>query len=129
MPSTFGTGTEDYFGYAWGTPATFDSALQAQPRNGPAGAIGIRPNKAGPGNTGHISNVRWQIADNVPFQKSFEAVVEKYHPNSWPLLNAYLAAWYQTAGTEDYYGPVMPVEERSDYFVPATPKGEADARP
>ena len=58
----------------------------------------------------------------VPFHKSFEATVEKYHANNWPLLNAYCAAWYQPAGTEDYYGPVMPVEERSDYFVPATLK-------
>jgi len=126
MPSTFGTGSEDYFGYAWGTAQAFDSALQAQPRNGAADEIGKLADRAGPGNVGHISNVRWQIADNVPFQKSFEATVEKYHLNSWPLLNAYCAAWYQEAGKEDYYGPVMPVEERSDYYIPAKLKKNED---
>ena len=123
MPSTFGTGTEDYFGYAWGTPDAFDSALQTQPRNGASDEIGKRVNRAGPGNMGHITMARWQIPDDVPFQNSFEATVEKYHPNSWPLHNAYLAAWYQTPGKADYYKPVMPVEKRSDYFIPATLKG------
>ena len=121
MPSTFGTGTEDYFGYAWGTAQAFDSALQAQPLNGAADEIGKTADFYGPGNIGHITMVRWQIADNVPFQKSFEATVEKYHPNNWPLLNAYAASWYQTAGTEDYYKAVPP-SERSNYFIPATLK-------
>lgn len=118
MPSTFGTGTEDYFGYAWGTAQAFDSALQAQPRNGAADQIGKLADRAGPGNLGHIAMTRWQVADNVPFHKSFEAVVEKYHPNHWPLLNAYCASWYQAAGTSDYYG-VVPASERSGYFIPA----------
>jgi len=121
MPSTFGTGTEDYFGYAWGTPTAFDSALQAQPRNGASDEIGKVVDRAGPGNIGHINIVRWQIPDNVPFQKSFEATVEKYHPNQWPLLNAYTASWYQSPGTRDYYGAV-PASERSGYYIAPTPK-------
>ena len=67
MPSTFGTGTEDYFGYAWGTAEAFDSALQAQPLNGGADEIGKKVDNRGPGNIGHISNVRWQIANNCTF--------------------------------------------------------------
>lgn len=121
MPSTFGTGTEDYFGYAWGTPTAYDSALQAQPRNGASDEIGKEVNRAGPGNIGHITMVRWQIPDNVPFQKSFEATVEKYHPNEWPLLNAYAASWYQTAGTGDPYEAV-PASQRTGYFVAPTPE-------
>ncbi len=120
-PSTFGTGTEDYFGYAWGMPTAFDSALQAQPRNGASDEIGKAVDRAGPGNIGHITMVRWQIPDNVPFRKSFEATVEKYHPNQWPLLNAYAASWYQTAGTEDYYEAV-PASERTGYDVAPTPR-------
>ncbi|OVE74161.1 hypothetical protein BVX94_01240 [bacterium B17] len=118
MPSTFGTGTEDYFGYAWGTPDAFDSALQTQPRNGGSDEIGKRVNRAGPGNMGHITMARWQIPDDIGFQKSFEATVEKYHPNSWPLLNAYLVSWYQQPGKEDYYKTV-PVSERTGYYIPA----------
>jgi len=116
MPSTFGTGSEDYFGYAWGTPEAYDSALQAQPRNGAADEIGKSVDRAGPGNIGHICCARWQVADNVPFQKQFEAVIEKYHPNRWPLLNAMTASWYQEAGQPDYYG-AMPIEHRKDYYV------------
>jgi hypothetical protein len=71
----------------------------------------------------HISLVRWQVPDDVPFQKSFEATVEKYHPNEWPLLNAYLACWYQEPGKPDYY-KVVPVSERTGYYVPAIPKGD-----
>lgn len=118
MPSTFGTGSEDYFGFAWGRSEAYDSALQAQPRNGAADKIGSVADKNGPGNIGHITMLRWQIADNIPFQHSFEAVIEKYHPNAWPLLNAYAASWYQTAGTTDYYKAVPP-SERSSYFVDA----------
>jgi Protein of unknown function (DUF2961). len=104
FPSTFGIGSEDYFGYSWGAfhPAVFDSAFQSQPLNR--------------NNYGHISNVRFQVADNVPFRSSFEAVIEKYHPNAWPLLYATTAYWYQAAGVADTYRPA-PVEQRLNYFV------------
>jgi hypothetical protein len=83
-PSTFGTGTEDYFGFAWGTPKLFDSATQCQTRN--------------TNNTGHISLVRWHVSDNVPFQSSFEAAIEKYHGNNWPLLDTGENTTTQAAG-------------------------------
>lgn len=118
MPSTYGTGSEDYFGYAWGTSLAFDSALQTQPRNGAANEIDKGADKDGPGNVGHITVARWQIPDNIPFNQSFEAVMEKYHGNNWPLLNAYGVSWYQTAGKADYYKEV-PVKERVDYYLPA----------
>jgi hypothetical protein len=104
FPSTFGTGSEDYFGYAFAAfhPHVFDSAFQSQPLNR--------------NNYGHISNVRFQVADNVPFHSSFEAIIEKYHPNAWPLLYATTAYWYQAAGVADMYRPV-PVEQRLNYFV------------
>jgi len=104
MPSTFGTGSEDYFGYAWAAhnPVEFESALANQPLNKNS-------------SLGHVSNSRFQLADNVPFQKRFEAVMEKYHPNNWPLLYACTTYWYQTAGEADLYEPV-PVQQRVDYY-------------
>ncbi len=104
-PSTFGTGSEDYFGYAWAArnPVEFQSALQNVPLN---------KNDS----LGHISNNRFQIADNVPFQTAFEACIEKYHPNEWPLLYSCTPYWYQQAGQADPYGPV-PAAERVDYYV------------
>jgi hypothetical protein len=101
MPSTFGTGTEDYFGYAWATPAKFDSAVQCQTLNRE--------------NTGHISVCRWQIADNVPFQNSFEGCIEKYHDNNWPLLYAVTVYWYQQQGTADIYEPLS-VQQCVNYY-------------
>lgn len=101
MPSTFGTGSEDYFGYAWGTPEKFDSAVQCQTLNHE--------------NTGHISVCRWQIADNVPFQSSFEGCIEKYHDNNWPLLYAVTAYWYQQHEIDDVYD-LLPVQERVKYY-------------
>ncbi len=101
MPSTFGTGTEDYFGYAWGTPAKYDSAVQCQTLNHE--------------NTGHISVCRWQIADNVPFQNRFEGCIEKYHDNNWPLLYAVTVYWYQQPKSCDIYEP-LPVQECMNYY-------------
>ena len=58
FPSTFGTGSEDYFGYAWCNPSLFQNAFHNQTYNQR-------------GNAGSISVNRWHIADNVPFQTSF----------------------------------------------------------
>lgn len=106
MPSTFGTGSEDYFGYAWGTPEKFESGLQCQTRNH--------------GNVGHIAVVRCQTADNVPFHNSFEATIEKYHGNNWPLLYATTARWYQAPATEGPYQAV-PLKKRVKYYVQPKP--------
>jgi hypothetical protein len=107
FPSTYGTGTEDYFGFAWGTPALFDSATQAQTVN--------------TDNTNHVSLVRYQIADNVPFLNHFEACIEKYHGNNWPVQYAVTAYWYQSAGSVDRYR-LAAVDERIGYERPPTPR-------
>lgn len=101
FPSTFGTGTEDYFGYAWCDPEQFENAFHNQPLN--------------ERNAGHISVNRWHIADNVPFQKCFEASLEKYFPNRWPTLYAATVYWYLAPGGTDPYLPVH-VWERLDYW-------------
>ncbi|MCD6394658.1 MAG: DUF2961 domain-containing protein [Planctomycetes bacterium] len=102
FPSTFGTGTEDYFGYAWGSGDLFANCYHNQ-------TISM-------GNKGHISVNRFQIADNVPFQTSFEGAIEKYFPNDWPTLYAAIVYWYQAAGQSDPYGEA-PVKDRTDYYV------------
>ena len=101
FPSTFGTGSEDYFGYAWGSGAPFDNALHGHP--------------ADYQHPGHVSLHRWHIADNVPFRRSFEGCIEKYFPNQRPTLYAAVAFWYLSAGGTDPYQP-QPVAERIDYW-------------
>jgi len=103
FPSTFGTGSEDYFGYAWCTPELFSNCYHNQ-------TISMN-------NRGHVSVNRWHITDNVPFQKSFEAAIEKYYPNSKPTLYAATVYWYQATGQADPYRPV-PVEQRKGYWGP-----------
>lgn len=103
FPSTFGTGSEDYFGYAWSSATLFHHPLHNQTFNS--------------GNCkGHISVNRFHIADQIPFQTSFAADIEKYYPNAKPTLYAATAYWYLAPGGNDPYRAV-PLEERADYYV------------
>jgi hypothetical protein len=89
FPSTFGTGSEDYIGYAWSAEppfSLFDSPFASQPFTPING-------------NGHTIVNRFHIADNVPFQKSFEGYLEKYKTNQWSETNVCLfdavVYWYQ----------------------------------
>ncbi len=101
FPSTFGTGSEDYFGYAWCCPDLFQNAYHNQTFNSN-------------NNCGHISVNRWHITDNVPFIKSFEGAIEKYFDNSIPTLYACTVYWYLAPGGDDLYEPI-PIEQRIGY--------------
>lgn len=103
FPSTFGTGTEDYFGYAWCVPNRFEHAFHSQTIDSD--------------NMGYQAVNRWQVIDNVPFQKSFDAYVEKYFPNEWPTQYALMAYWYMAPGGRDGIQPV-PASERFGFEIP-----------
>jgi len=102
FPSTLGTGSEDYFGYAWCSPEIFSSAYHSQTTNFH--------------NRGHISNNRWHIGDNIPFQKSFDAYIEKYFINSRPTLYAGIAYWYLSKNGIDNLKEI-PVKDRLGYYT------------
>lgn len=101
FPSTFGTGTEDYFGYAWCDPSLFAQAFHGQT---------LTQN-----NKGHQVVHRWQVADSIPFQESFEGYLEKYYPDQWPTKYAVVAYWYLAPDGEDPYA-AHPVEQRVGYY-------------
>lgn len=103
FPSIFGTGSEDYFGYAWCCPDLFEHAFHNQTRNDG-------------NNKGHISVNRWHVADQVPFQRSLEVCIEKYFPNARPTLYAAMVYWYLAPGGHDPYAPA-PLEHRVGYAV------------
>lgn len=67
FPSSFGTGTEDYFGYAWCRPELFSHPLIAQP----AGAGNFYP--------GMSVNMRYRILDAIPFNESIRTDIELWH--------------------------------------------------
>lgn len=109
FPSTFGTGSEDYIGYAWAAEppfARFDSAfacMNAMPIDG----------------NGHTSVSRFHVADSIPFQASFEGFIEKYKEDRWADTNRCLYAatpyWYQQAETDDAY-PSLTADELLDGY-------------
>jgi len=107
FPSTIGTGSEDYFGYAWCTAVLFQNAFHNQTKVFQ--------------NIGHVAVNRWHITDNVPFQTSLEACIEKYFPNSRPTLYAATAYWYLAQGGSDPYKPVSS-KERVFYVAPQPPR-------
>jgi len=67
FPSHFGTGTEDYYGYAWCRPEFFDAPFHAQPEGG--------GNLAG----GFSVNSRYRALDAIPFTKSIRFDMELWH--------------------------------------------------
>jgi hypothetical protein len=84
FPSSFGTGTEDYFGYAWCRPEHFDHPLIAQP----AGYGNFHP--------GMSVNMRYRILDAIPFSVSLKADLEMWH---WvkTTVNFSLTSFYYLA--------------------------------
>ena len=113
FPSTFGTGSEDYFGYAWGNPEIFSHPFHGQPYKEYDISKSRHPSRDG----GHVSNYRWHISDNIPFQTGFEGAIEKYVANEDRCtFYAAVAYWYlNPAGTDPY--PIVPVRERVGYCV------------
>jgi hypothetical protein len=102
FPSTFGTGSEDYFGYAWGSHMHFSRPYHNQILN--------------ENNSGHADDNRWHISDSVPFQKSFEGDIEKYFPDDRTTLYAAEVFWYLKPGGDDPYKP-LPVIDRVGYWI------------
>jgi hypothetical protein len=103
FPSTIGTGSEDYFGYAWCDPHLFQRPFHAQTMT--------------QNNHGHQSVLRWEILENIPFQKSFEASIEKYYKNDEKgTLYACTPIWYLAPGGVDPFETVA-AGDRVDYWV------------
>jgi hypothetical protein len=71
-------------------------------------------------NRGHQSLLRWHIADNVPFQTSFEGCIEKYFGSQdRGTLYAATACWYLSPDGVDPYEPIA-VADRHDYYATPT---------
>ncbi len=87
FPSTFGTGTEDYFGYGWCCPDLFAKPYHGQSRSDP---------HAGYGN----NNVhRWQILDPIPYKQSLNFNIEAYSDSaSGSPTFAHTSYWYALPG-------------------------------
>jgi hypothetical protein len=90
VPSTFGTGSEDYFNYAWSAPDIFGHAYCGQPRND------------GYGNRGFVTNHRWHILDDLLFRDRLAFYMELYPHDLVPGMSyARIGYYYARPGTVD----------------------------
>ena len=91
FPSFFGTGSEDYFGYAWCSPQTFTHAYHNQPRCD------------GPGNYGQTCVSRFHIMDDIPYTASFQFDMEVWHWQDVPTNQSAITWWYALPGGTDNF--------------------------
>ena len=108
FPSHFGTGTEDYYGYAWGTPRFFEAPFHAQPRCD------------GPGNAGHVTVTRSRALDALPFGKSLKLDMEVWHWRGTKVAYAATTYWYARPGATSTPKP-MPAEAARPIPAPPPP--------
>lgn len=86
FPSHFGTGTEDYYGYAWCMHNPFDHPFIAE------------PDGTGSTQCGHVSNVRYRALDAIPFERSLKFDMEVWHWCSTWINYAPVTYYYLCAG-------------------------------
>lgn len=86
FPSTFGTGTEDDYGYAYGDNRPFTRPYHAQTR------------VDGPASGGHISLNRWYVLDALPFRTGlrFDQEIWTWMPFQGTWNN--VVYWYAPPG-------------------------------
>ncbi|MFC2161998.1 glycoside hydrolase family 172 protein, partial [Acidobacteriota bacterium] len=117
-PSTFGTGSEDYYNYSWSSPDIFFYPYCGQPRND------------GPGNRGFVTNYRWHILDPLPFQQHIRFYMElKSHERTPELSYARIGYYYARPGVTDDHLGISPEDVR-DLRLPERwqPAGRMGAR-
>lgn len=87
FPSYFGTGTEDYYGYAFCSWDLFQAPYHNQTR------------ADGPENYGHSSVNRWHLSDDLPFSSSLRLDMEKMQVNMAEKATLYdvVSYWYAPA--------------------------------
>ncbi len=105
FPQWFGTGSEDYYGYAWCDNHVFSHAYHNQPR------------VDGPGNYGHTCVSRFLIMDNIPFQKSLQFDMEVWHWKETKVTQSAMSYWYADAASTDNFSPIDP----KSLYIPKLP--------
>ena len=108
FPSTFGTGTEDYYGYAWCWFGTFTHAFHNQVR------------ADGPANFGHSCVSRFHFLDALPFEKSIKFDMEIWHHVSTTNTKISLAStvyWYARPDEKDNFAKI----KKEELVIPELP--------
>lgn len=107
LPSFFGTGSEDYFNYSWSVPDLFSYAYFAQPRCD------------GPFTRGFITNNRFHVLDDIPFERRLNFFLEMIHHNVVDGLSyARISYYYGRPGIYSDHTPIF----REDIRPPPAPE-------
>jgi len=114
FPSTFGTGTEDYYGYAWCSTELFTHAYHNQ-------AYADRPD-----NYGDVCVSRFHIFDDIPFRQRFRFDLENWHIRSdTSTTRAAVSYWYGSAeGSAGFTPPTaedLQLEKMPTYVIYRVP--------
>ncbi|MEX0322407.1 MAG: glycoside hydrolase family 172 protein [Puniceicoccaceae bacterium] len=97
FPSHFGTGTEDYYGYAWCRSETFQSPFILQPWGDGSGNRDCT--------SGYVVNSRWRMLDAIPFNESIDFYMELWHWWATKVNYAPTAFFYARPGAGTNRGP------------------------
>jgi hypothetical protein len=111
FPSSIGTGTEDYYGYAWCRPEIFSHPFIAQPSGN------------GNFNPGQTINMRYRSLDAIPFKRSISSNIELWHWVNTVVNYAMTTYWYALPGWETNTPPTPgsvrnPVPRRRSDIIP-----------
>jgi hypothetical protein len=93
FPSHFGTGTEDFYGYAYGDTHLFSHPFHAQTRCD------------GPGNQGFTCITRERSLDAIPFNQSFKLDLEIWHWKATQVMYSATSYWYALPSAKSEPGP------------------------
>ena len=96
FPRIFGTGTEDYYGYAMCWRDLFTHVYHNQTHS------------EKPGNSGHTCLSRFHVLDDLPFNSSFKFDMEIWHLEECLMNYAATSWWYALPGTRDTFQPLRP---------------------
>jgi hypothetical protein len=86
FPSHFGTGTEDYYGYAWCRPEKFTQPFISQPDG--SGNLDI----------GYTVDIRYRTLDAIPFTSALRFEMELWHWGNTLMNYAPVTYWYIMPG-------------------------------
>jgi hypothetical protein len=94
FPSHIGTGTEDYYGYAWCRPESFTNhPFISQPD----GSGNLAP--------GYTVNIRYRGLDGIPFKESLTFDMELWHWTKALMNYAVATFWYMKPGGKCFVEP------------------------
>ncbi len=111
FPTHIGTGSEDYYCYAWGNGNFFEHPFVAQPEG------------AGAGNYGLVINLRNRALDAIPFRTRLQFDMEMWHWAQTRVNYAPVTCWYMKPGGVSNRGPepklaALPVAETRRDIMP-----------